>query len=133
MTAASDTLRLALEPPQNSGHHGQHQKPLSDRLRRLWTERGDFSKFSLTDLQPEETAISSEDDSKEVKTSNTASRVQISWGRDGEEGLNHLKRSQGAYDADKTAQAPQDIDTSPMTVEELVVLKEEMMHKLQYV
>lgn len=132
MSATTEGLRLALEPPAIGRKHGlgggQPVTPLSERLRRLWTERGDFSQFTLADLRDE-----TDKGNKEQKSIGGDDRpLQIDFGSEGEEALEKaaagLARNQGETDATSGAK---DIDTSAMTMEEFVSLKEQMMGRLQ--
>lgn len=86
---------------------------------RLWTERGDFSKFSIDQLNDELDAPAKEGEAK------ASDSVAIGWGPDGEESYGKL-----AAEQDHKGKA-KEVDTSPMTMEEFVQLKEDIMGRLQ--
>ncbi|CAO1637337.1 unnamed protein product [Parajaminaea phylloscopi] len=126
MSKTIDSLTLALEPPPaHPDDDGPLEKPLSERLLRLWTERGDFSKFSLAELSD-----GGHDRPIEDKFPGRP-ELEIAWGPDGEAALQQQQQqpNQAGNGGDDGRQA-QDIDTSPMTMEEFVALKEEMMGKI---
>jgi hypothetical protein len=88
---------------------------------RLWTERGDFSKFSLDQLDDEV------DEAVRDAEGKVSDRLTIGWGPDGEEAYGKLAAEQEHKGKAK------EVDTSPMTMEEFVQLKEDMMGRLQWV
>lgn len=123
-TAGIQPLVLHLEPPPSAPSGSRlpaspREAPLSERLLRLWTERGDFSKFSLDQLNDESNEAATD---KEGKASDA---LTIGWGPDGEEAYGKL-----ATEQDHKGKA-KEIDTSPMTMEEFVLLKEDIMGRLQ--
>lgn len=137
---ASETLcndvKLQLEPPQIAqGSNGQdgsrpnHRTELSERLHRLWTQRGDFSKFSTKDL----VAVDDGDLGNGRETLGLQGPSKIGWGPGGEVAAVEAaqKQSAGAKAAKDGSDQTPTVDTTPMTMEEFVTLKGEMMSKLQ--
>lgn len=123
-TAGAHPLLLHLEPPPDAPSSSRlpaspREAPLSERLLRLWTERGDFSKFSLDQLDDEV------DESASGAEGKVSDGLTIGWGPDGEEAYGKL-----AAEQDHKGKA-KEVDTSPMTMEEFVQLKEDMMGRLQ--
>ncbi|PWN21916.1 hypothetical protein BCV69DRAFT_281823 [Microstroma glucosiphilum] len=123
-TVGAHPLLLHLEPPPGAPSSSRlppspREAPLSERLLRLWTERGDFSKFSIDQLNDELDAPAKEGEAK------ASDSVAIGWGPDGEESYGKL-----AAEQDHKGKA-KEVDTSPMTMEEFVQLKEDIMGRLQ--
>lgn len=129
-------VKLQLEPPQiaqesngQDGSRPNHRMELSERLHRLWTQRGDFSKFSTKDL----VAVDDGDVAASHEMLGLQRPSNIGWGAGGEVAAIEAAQKQGSgakAAKDDTDQAST-VDTTPMTMEEFVTLKEEMMGKLQ--
>ncbi|CAO1637435.1 unnamed protein product [Sympodiomycopsis kandeliae] len=148
-SSSSAITRLALEPQpptsqwpasagaasSSSSNASGSKGPLSERLHRLWTERGDFSKFSLDDLDD----LSQQDTlSKRVKQDDDSSlQADIDWGYEGGERqylaeFNQLISQSDPHSKGKGKEQSSEytIDTSAMTMEEFLRLKEEMIARL---
>lgn len=139
----SSTLHLALEPPKagssSSSSTSIHtsastRPPLSERLHRFWTERGDFSKFSLQDLAQQNDDTHDDADHGSSSKKSKQGEVVIDWGLDGGEKqyveeINQLLL-QGKANTNDGATPQDTINTEPLTIEEFVQLKEEMMGRL---
>lgn len=123
-----ESLRLALAPSSASFSNNVALQPLSQRLHRLWTERGDFSKFSLADLHDEDEVDEGDaKDQGEDTEGEEGRRIAIGWAPGEEEGTaveqkDHEKEGDGAGSSS--------LETKPMSMEDFVALKEEMIGKL---
>ncbi|PWN29090.1 hypothetical protein BDZ90DRAFT_231090 [Jaminaea rosea] len=129
------SLKLALEPPSSnpSTKDVAALQPLSQRLHRLWTERGDFSKFSLKDLRDEEDDDQAEATGEQDATNGVGGAIKIGWAHGEEDrdkgAASKVDDEHDAQAADKDAGSL--LDTRPMSMEDFVQLKEEMMGRLQ--
>lgn len=145
MGSTSTQVRLALEPPPaakttpaDTSTRTSTSAPLSERLHRFWTERGDFSKFTLEDLVEDAGDVGG--DAKRLRAGDGDGKAtpRIDWGVVGGEqkytdevkALTAATLSGGGKETSPAAAAA--AATTPLTIEEFVQLKEEMMGRLHY-